>query len=330
MKIKRIEFKVNAASGALGWAGEGYWYHKIYKFLFPSFKRAMAKINFVAKTTTWNENKGNLPLDENYEPTELFPKCIKVYPLQGMMLNAVSLSGPGFNALLHAGEFQNVKRNAFGLSFMPIGATIDEMLWETKKFRDKLIEVLLAESYHFYNFQSPIWLQVNQSCPNTIRSDGQILIYMKDILGMLQPLRKVHGIVLDLKVNFLVSNALVAEICKSDLCDVVTISNTIKFGNKDSGIRWKRLFWWRRSSPLARFGGGGLSGRPLFDGVCKKIFSLRKDGIKIPIKASGGIFSVQDVRTVKVYGADAIEFATVISLRPWRVESIVKEAERIF
>ena len=204
MKIKRIEFKVNAASGALGWAGEGYWYHKIYKFLFPSFKRAMAKINFVAKTTTWNENKGNLPLDENYEPTELFPKCIKVYPLQGMMLNAVSLSGPGFNALLHAGEFQNVKRNAFGLSFMPIGATIDEMLWETKKFRDKLIEVLLAESYHFYNFQSPIWLQVNQSCPNTIRSDGQILIYMKDILGMLQPLRKVHGIVLDLKVNFLV------------------------------------------------------------------------------------------------------------------------------
>jgi dihydroorotate dehydrogenase len=330
MKIKRIEFKVNAASGALGWGGEGYWYHKIFAFLFPSFKKVTERMNFVAKTTTWNENEGNLPLNEKYEPRELFPKCIKVYPIQGMMLNAVSLSGPGFKALLSAGKFQNVRRDALGISFMPIGMTIGEMLWETRSFRDKLIEAMYADTYHFHNFQSPIWVQVNQSCPNTIRSDGQILIYMKDILEMLQPLRKTHGILLDLKVNFLVSNEVIAEICKSDLCDIVTISNTIKFGNEDSGIRWKRLFWWRRSSPLAKLGGGGLSGKPLFDAVCNKIMSLRKDGIKIPIKASGGIFSAQDVRVVKAYGANAIEFATVMSLRPWRVEAIVKEAERIF
>ena len=249
MKIKGIEFRVNAASGALGWGGEGYWYHKLFGFLFPSFKKIMAKINFVAKTTTWAENKGNLPLDKKYEPKELFPRCIKTYPIQGMTLNAVSLSGPGFQALLSAGKFQNVKRDALGISFMPIGNTIEDMLWETRCFKNKLIEALHDGTYHFYNFQSPIWVQINQSCPNTVRSDGQIITHMKEILGMLQSLRKTHNLVLDLKVNFLVSNELIADICKNDLCDIITISNTIKFGSQDCSIRWKRLFWWRRSSP---------------------------------------------------------------------------------
>lgn len=330
MKIKGVEFNVNAASGALGWSGEGYWYHKIYGFIFPSFKKTMADLNFVTKTITWEKNEGNLPLDENFAPKELFPKCIKVYPIQGMMLNAVNLSGPGFVPLLATGKLQNVKRDALGISFMPIGETISDMLWETRNFRDKLIEVLSKGSYHFNEGFQPttkIWVQVNQSCPNTVRSDGQILAYMRDILEMLQPLRKNYGIVLDLKVNYLVENKVIAKICEDDLCDIVTISNTIKFGTKDAGIPWKRLFWWRRTSPLEKYGGGGISGRPEFDPVCNKILSLH---ISKPIKASGGIFSVSNVRLLKAYGACSIEFATVSMLRPWRVSRIVEEARRIF
>jgi len=298
MKIKGIEFNVNAASGALGWFGEGYWYHKIYGFIFPSFKKTMADLNFVTKT---------------------------------IVLNAVSLSGPGFVPLLASGKLQKIKRGALGISFMPVGRTIEEMLFETRSFRDKLIETINRGHYYFKEiFQSPIWVQVNQSCSNTIRSDGQILAYMKDILGMLQPLRKTQIIVLDLKVNFLIPNEVIADICKSDLCDVITISNTIKFGNEESDIPWKSLFWWRTSSPLAKFGGGGLSGKPLFEAVCNKIICLRNHGIKIPIKVSGGIFSVSNVKLLKACGASAIEFATVISLRPWRISRIVKEARRIF
>lgn len=330
MIIKGIEFKVNAASGALGWAGEAYWHHRLFGLLFPSFKKTMARINFVAKTTTWRENKGNLPLNEKFEPKELFPRCIKIYFFLGMILNAVGLSGPGFAALLSSFIFHQVKRTAFGISFMPIGKTLEEMLWETRQFRNKLIEALSAASYHFSVLQSPIWVQVNQSCPNTAKDDAEILAHTKEILRPLQSLRKQHGLVLDLKINYLVSNEVIAELCKNDLIDMITISNTIKFGNQESGIPWKRLFWWRKTSPLAEFGGGALSGKPLLKAVASKIFSLRLDGIKIPIKASGGIFCAQDVRTMKINGADAIEFATVASLRPWRVDEIVEEAERIF
>jgi dihydroorotate dehydrogenase len=330
MNIKGIEFKVNVASGALGWAGEGYWYHKPFGRLFPSFKRAMNQVDFIAKTTTWMENPGNLPLDHNYEPKELFPKCIKVYPLRGMMLNAVKLSGPGFPALLNAGKFENVKRKAFGISFMPIGETVAEMLEETKFFKNKLIQVLNEASFHFASFRSPIWVQINQSCPNTMKNNNQILAHTKEILGVLQPLRTKYGLVLDLKINFLAPNAVIADICENDLCDIITVSNAIKFGAQYCFIPWKRLFWWRRTSPLARFGGGALSGRPLFKEVRAKVISLHRHGIKTPIKASGGIFSVKDVKKMKLAGASAIEFATVASLRPWRVEAIINEAQRIF
>lgn len=329
MKIKGIVFKVNAASGALSWGGGGYRYYKVFSFLFPSFKRAINEMNFVSKTTTWDAQEGNLPLNERYEPKEKFPKCIKFFPIQGMMLKADKLSGPGFKALLSMGKFQNARRAALGVSFMPVGETIHDMLWETRCFRDKLLEALETATYHFSSFNSPIWVQINQPCLDAVRSNGQILIYLKDILEMLQPLRKVHGLVLDLKVNFLFPNSLIAEVCKKDLCDIVTISDAIKFGNEESNISWRRLFWWRKTSPLEKFGGGWLSGRPLFNEVCDKILSLRLDGVNIPIKA-GSIFSVQNVKEVKAHGANAIEFDAVMTLRPWRVARIIKEAEKIF
>lgn len=324
MKIKGIEFNVNAASGAMGWFGEGYWYHRILEICIPFFKKTMAGLNFVSKTTTWKNNRGNLLLDENYEPKELFPDCIKVYPLQGAMLNAVSLSGPGFRALLATEKFSEVQRDAYGISFMPIGNTLEDMLQETRLFRDKLIENIVRG-----RFQSTIWVQLNQSCPN-LKNHNQSLDATKEILRMLQLLKTSYNIVIDLKVNLLASNQEIQELYQNKLFDILTVSNTIKFGTVVPEINWGRIVWWRKTSPLAKYGGGGLSGQPLFAAVCNKVLSLRHDGARFPIKGSGGISSVQRVRVIKACGADAIEFATAITLRPWRVYRLVKEARRIF
>jgi len=57
---------------------------------------------------------------------------------------------------------------------------------------------------------------------------------------------------------------------------------------------------------------------------------LRLEGVRMPIKASGGITSVKRVRLMKTAGADAIEIATVLIVRPWRVKAILKCAEKIF
>jgi len=81
---------------------------------------------------------------------------------------------------------------------------------------------------------------------------------------------------------------------------------------------------------LAEFGGGGLSGALIFPLVLYKIQDLRFEGIKMPIKASGGISSPKKVRIVKRAGADAIEIGTVLMLRPLRVWWILRRAEKIF
>lgn len=329
MEIKGIEFNVNAASGSLGWFGEGYWYHKVFNWVVPGFKKTINNLVFVAKTTTWEPRQGNLPLKEDYSPRELFPKCIKVYLLRGFMLNAVNLSGPGFDALLKTKKWQNLDRS-FGISFMAVGDTLESMLREVLGFRDRLIKAINRNG-----FISPFWVQVNISCPNTDQDHQESVAATTKILEMLQPLRNEYGLVIDLKINLLMPNTTIKKLWEKDLFDLITISNTLKYKTEGFGIRWKRLFWWRKTSPLAKFGGGGLSGKPLFNALCDKILSLRRENIcrgnlPLRIKASGGIMSARNARTIKACGADAIEFATVISLRPWRIYRLVKVAKKIF
>ena len=330
MQIKGIEFNVNAASGSLGFFGEGYWYHQIFKWIIPFFKKTTENMVFVSKTSTWDFQIGNLSLKGDYTPRYLMPSCIKVYPFQGMMLNAVNLSGPGFKKLMATGKWQNLKREALGISFMPVGKTLEEMMWETRSFRDAIIEAIKQSA-----FRSPIWIQVNLSCPNTDQDQKVLIDSATDILEILDSLRTEYGLVIDLKVNLLMPNAVIKRLWELNLCDLMTISNTIKFGTPVLGIEWNRLFWWRRTSPLASLGGGGLSGKPLFDVLCHKISSLRQENIRrgsvaLRLKASGGICSVNRIKVIRAYGADAIEFATAISLRPWNVPGMVKAAKKLF
>ncbi|HYE59872.1 MAG TPA: hypothetical protein VEA18_01670, partial [Candidatus Kapabacteria bacterium] len=83
------------ASGVRNFDGNAWWYHSFMPGL--DFSGA----TFVAKTTTIDPRKGNMPLKKDgITPRDLFPSCIKVYPRKGIALNAVGLSGHGAEALL--------------------------------------------------------------------------------------------------------------------------------------------------------------------------------------------------------------------------------------
>ncbi|MFA4999735.1 MAG: hypothetical protein WC545_00005 [Patescibacteria group bacterium] len=323
MEIKGIEFKVVAAAGARGWFGEGYWYHDLYKLVFPHFEEVLEKLSFVAETTTLNYRQGNLSLrPDDFTPIDLFPDCIKIYPLKGIMLNAVGLSGPGLRCLVERNQWQNIKI-PFAISFMPVHEDLEGMIQETRDFVE-VMQNLVAHK----NFQAPIWLQINLSCPNTEHQTDDLIEKAEGLLQLFWVLREKYNILVDLKVNIFCPNELIGRIWERNFCDIITISNTIKWGSP--GINWKKEFWWRRSSPLAKYGGGALSGRKIFPLVIKKIRSVRRAGIDIPLKVSGGIMSKKAVWQVKAAGGDAIEIATVISLRPWRLAGIAREAEKIF
>lgn len=52
MKVKNINFgEVFVASGTLNFFGDGWWYDKLYKKIFPGF-RDIYDCTLVAKTTT--------------------------------------------------------------------------------------------------------------------------------------------------------------------------------------------------------------------------------------------------------------------------------------
>jgi len=162
MIIKGIDFgNCILSSGALNFFGDGYWYEKYLRDVVPGYAAAVDRASFVTKTSVLKYRAGNLPLDENLQPLELRPKCIKIYFFKGggMILNDVSLSGPGLQALLERGDWQKIARPFF-ISIMAVGNTPEGRLYEIKA----MIDLLLA---YKNKFAAPVGLQINVSCPNT-------------------------------------------------------------------------------------------------------------------------------------------------------------------
>lgn len=317
MELRGIEFgNVFAASGTLNFFGDGWWYHQPYRLLFPGFKD-LGKCTFISKTTTWNPRAGNMPLKKNLQPKALLPDCIKLYPFKGIALNAVGLSGPGAEVLFATGKWQEIDKPFF-ISFMAIGETRHDRWLELENF----INLFKKE---WPNFKTNVGIQVNLSCPNTGHSLSAL---ESETISILTRLSVLH-VPIDLKVNALFDTRILKIAVEHKLCDAITVSNTIPFGDAKSEIDWDKLFP-KGYSPLKKYGGGGLSGKDILELVLQKIRLLRLSGINIPIKGGGGIMHSDDVDKMKEAGANAIEFATVAMLRPWRVKKIIKRANEIF
>jgi dihydroorotate dehydrogenase (NAD+) catalytic subunit len=240
-------------------------------------------------------------------PRDWLPDCIKVYPWKGMALNAVGLSGPGAKVLLQKGLWYKQEKPFF-LSFMSVGATRTERLSELREF------VLLLERH--LPFSAPVGLQLNFSCPN-VGLDPQKLV--NEILEGLD-LASVLDIPLVPKVNVSFPTDVILSLQDHADLDAISVSNTIPWGH--SLINWQKLFG-TTTSPLARFGGGGLSGKPLLPLVLPWIRMLRMTGFEKPIIGGGGILSKADADQMVNAGADAVELGSVSMLRPWRLRGIV-------
>jgi len=307
--LRGIDFgNVFTASGTLNFFGQGWPFHKIYQFI-PGFD--FTGSTFTAKTVTFAPRQGNMPLDRNLQPKELMPKCIKVYFRKGIILNAVGLSNPGIHALLKTGQWQK-RTKPFFISFMPARNTVNDRLYEMEKF-----VVVLKNALP--DFKTEIGLEINISCPS------DIITATKDLLKIASALH----IPLILKINALASATLIKKSADSGLCDALSISNTIPWGELPDKIDWQKLFK-TATSPLAEYGKDGLSGWPLLQITADKIREFRKAGINIPIIAGGGILCQKDIIVLKKAGSNAVAIASAAILRPWRIKKIINSANQFF
>jgi len=324
MKIRGIEFgNVFCASGTLNFFGEGWWYHRFFKIFFRGYKKLYTDCTFISKTTTWNQQAGNMKLKKNQQPRSLWPNCIKLLLFLGAALNAVGLSGPGAPYLFAQGIWQKITK-AFVISFMAVGKTREERREERRQF----IELFKKE---LPTFRAPIMVQVNKSCPNAGHKTKEL---EEETIEDLQAFTAL-GIPISLKVNVLFATDLLKRIDDERLCDIITVSNTIPYGTCAEDINWKKIFWWRKfwghTSPLHKYGGGGLSGKENFPLVIKKIVEMRQAGITMPIVFCGGVMSARDVKILHALNCvSGFEFATAAMIRPWRVKEIVETGNKLF
>ena len=305
MRLRGIPFgNVLSASGVQGFFGEGYWFHPYLK----PFGLDFSNFTFVAKTTTLTARPGNLPLRDDFTPRELLPKCIYVKPWQGVALNALGLSGPGFPALLQTGRWQ-ARQKPFFISFMSVDQTAHGRLNELKDF----VELF---GRYLPQFNAPVGLQINYSCPNVGLHPDALVNEVGE--GLLIASRL--GVPLMPKFNVMLPPRIAKEIGEQPECDALCISNTILYGQILSALEWEKMFG--PVSPLKQYGGGGLSGKPLLPLLIKWLTQIRGIGFTKPINAGGGILSLDDAQHVLDTGADSIFLGSIAFLRPWRVRKI--------
>lgn len=317
MRLRGIHFRpVRNAAGAQGFFGEGYPFHRWWKFLGLTFKEC----GFIAKTTTLRKRPGNMPLKDRdgITPEEFKPTCIVVKPWKGVVLNAVGLSGPGARALLADGRWQQRADGPFFLSFMSVEETASDRLAELRDFV-ALIKGSIGD------FVAPVGLEINFSCPNAGLDPSSLLHEVGQALDIAAEL----DVPLQCKFNATVPVKPACDVARHEACDAITMSNTIPWGKLPERIDWRGLFG-TDVSPLAHLGGGGLSGWPLLPIVCDWIRAARDAGFRKPIWACGGIVSRQAVRRVYEAGASGVQLGVVGMLRPWRMRGIIRYAHELF
>ncbi|MFH1088419.1 MAG: hypothetical protein V1719_01090 [Patescibacteria group bacterium] len=321
MILKGIDFgNVIAASGALNFFGDGYWFHEwLRRFRLLDH----SGITFVAKTSTLYPREGNMPLWPGTTiPKELKPACIIVNPLKGIVLNAVGLSGPGILALLQTGRWQK-QTDPFFISFMSVDP-------DPKLHAFEFEQCINLLGPYLKDFQASIGLKINFSCPNVgmeLQSGDELREKVCEFLTIGSQL----GIPLIPKFNAMLPPKTALAIAEHDACSAICVSNAIPFGALPEQIDWKYLFG-SGPSPLAYIdsNGGALSGKPLFPIVVNWVRTAQSLGISKPVIAGGGILSVRDADTMIKSGAAAISLGSVFILRPWQVQSIIRYANETY
>lgn len=319
-------------SGVQNFFGEGYPFHAIMRRIFGDWFSFDGMI-FVAKTTTWLSNTGNMPMKaDGVTPKDWRPACIIAGPWQwllGVMLNAVGLSGPGARALLERGEWQN-RTQLFMISFMSIAKGANEELG---------MKLRLAEFAAFIQhlaqqrFRAPMVLQINVTCPNVGATTKSASLFSDECQGYLALVAEhMPDLQVIFKINVYTDIDTLIELQSHPQFAGVCVSNTLPWAKL---TRWQQIRYFPLSlftgkSPLHQFGGGGLSGKPLLPLVEDWVWRARLAGFIKHINAGGGILCPDDVDRLKKAWADSVSIGSVAALRPWRLRAIIKRAHEVF
>ena len=220
------------------------------------------------------------------------------------LLNSLGLPGPGIE--LFTRELPESKLWEFNrpLGISIGGDTIDEYINNIKQ----VDTVLKSRSLSYY-------YELNISCPNTI--NGQTICENPDDLDSL--MKKTRSIIsnpISVKVSPDVSDSIllsIGEVCVSNKKVFINAGNTQYKKSEEVGVNSLEFV----------MDGGGFSGPGIFNRTLEMVNVL--SNFDIPIMATGGISSINDIKLLSNAGASLFGMATSLVLDPYCIPKINSE-----
>lgn len=283
-------------STALGINGGGIFPHTLK----PNYRRLLVEVRktgttVITKSLTRHKRIGNFipwkPYTWKYiQKLPIYSKCA--------LLNAYGLTNPGVEKFV-----KNFNKND--------GATVIPSLYpEFSKGEDLAIyeagcaTLILTEKYKINV------IELNFSCPN---SKEIIAVNMKSSLQFVKKLKEVFPeLFIIAKISIVHPHEFSQELERVGV-DAIHSINTVPFN----------MVFPNKTSPLAKVGGGGVSGGPIFSMTYDYNNKLRQK-IKIPVIMGGGVVNSNRVIKYLDIGADAVSICTVALRNPKEARKIIE------
>lgn len=215
--------------------------------------------------------------------------CVRL--IRGGTVNAVGLTNPGIDWWLRA-CYPRMRR--MGLQI--VVSVYPESLAEAQAFAEKLRSLQITA------------IELNASCPNVEHCEADAVNHVRTIAQALAD----TGHPLIVKVGYDQPYVAIAQALEG-IAEAIHAINAVPW----------RLVYPNQPSPLAKLGGGGVSGEPIRPFVREAIQRLTQSAT-LPIIAGGCIYTLQDLQELWELGARAFSIGTLFLRAPWMPYRLVR------
>ena len=274
----------------LGHSGGGMWpyiYYPPYQILLRVIRKTQTTVH--SKSISWNPIVGNVILGN----IRSYMKVVKKTEDGKGMVNAIGLTNLG--AKEHLRESQKAVDKGFLVvhSYAPI----------FENGIERAVDDILCFIYLYHTSLKDKFkvLEIDASCltsESIIDNMNNVLILIDNI----KPILMQHKIALAVKLSYLHPYEF-SQALESKGVDSLTAINTVPYD----------VVYPKKTSPLAAYGGGGVSCLPAFPFSYKYCEELRR-AVKIPISIGCGVGGEEQIKAFFGIGANSVNFCTMVKM----------------
>jgi dihydroorotate dehydrogenase len=287
----------------LGHSGGGMWpytYDPLYQLLLLAIHKTQTTVH--SKSVSWNPIVGNVKLGN----IRSYMKVVKKTEDGKGLINAIGLTNHG--ARKHLSEMYKAVSNGFRVIHNYVPVFKNGIL----KAADDAICFIQLCTFLENKFRV---IEIDASCVSfepILENMPKVL----DLLDLISPTLRHYKLDLAVKISCLHPYEFSQELERKGVGSITAI-NTIPHSIVYPG----------KTSPLATYGGGGVSGLPAFPFAHKYCKGLRKV-VKIPINMGCGVGGEKQIEDFFEIGADSVNFCSMAKMNTLRTIQLLWKYNR--